>query len=113
MSVIVLQDVKFSLKLFQYIYIKRVFEVWETLNYKILMETDVIYKRLYSTVKNVPLITKLREKEYNWFLSHTAFIEASHLLNYGFCVIIFSFPFSSFLYFSTLPDMPYLPSKMQ
>lgn len=116
MSVTVLQDLKFSLKFFQYFYIERVFDarkVWETLNYKILMKVDVIYKSLFYC-KNVSLTSILRKKYYyNWFLSHTAFIEASHLLNYGVCVINFAFPVPSFLYFSTLQNMPYLQSKMR
>jgi len=58
MSITVVQELKFSLnfslKFFQYFYIERVFDarkVWATLNYKILMKVDVIYKSLYSIVK--------------------------------------------------------------
>jgi hypothetical protein len=50
----ILQDLEFCLKYFQYFYIERVYDarkVWEALNYKILIEVDVIYKSICSTVK--------------------------------------------------------------
>jgi len=62
MTVTVVKDFKFSLKFFQYFCIERIFDarkVWETLNYKILVKVDVIYKSLYSTVKSVPLTSIL------------------------------------------------------